>query len=1115
MTVVTAPPFSPYKGLAAFADTDLDSLFFFGREREREVLVANLLASRVTVLYGASGVGKSSLLAAAVARDLRATAPDALVTLLDTWSAPVEDALAAAGGAGEAYLILDQFEECFLYHGDADEPGSLLHVLPELLDETRVNVLIALREDALGRLDIFRARIPSVFANQVRLEHLDRAAGRRAVLGPLDRWNEVAPDDPMGVESELVEAVLDECAVGGSTVDRIEAPYLQLVLERIWESERACGSRKLRLETLQALGGAETIMRQHLHGALVSLAAKEQAVAATVFEHLVTPSGTKIAHRARDLADYAAVPEDAVQRVLATLERDRIVHSIAGTDRYEIFHDVLAEPIRDWRQQWRLERERARAARRHRRLLAFTVLSLCALASVGALAGWALSERGAARSQARAARAHELGARALQQLTIDPNHGLALALAASRLEAGATAEAVLRQALIADRLRLVKHTPGPVRAIATSPRGDLAAAAVSGGRVLLLEMRNRRLVRTIQAPRAVAGVAFAAGGRTLITSSAVGLAQVWDVRDGRRLPIRGPVVAAREPDGSLRLVRLHGPLAQRIAHVRRLTAADDGSAVAAEITGPDGHVRAWLFDGSGRLVRILPPRGVDDVEFSPTGGLVATATADGFTSLWNARSGAHVHTFVDSRSGVAVVAFSPDGTQLASGGGDSGVRVWNVATGERTFLLLGHTNPVSALAWSPDGSALASASPDRTVLLWRMRGRVGPGSLAATLAGIGGPVRALAFSVDGTELVTGSDDRTVRFWDARPDEELRLLGRDSGPALATLWTRSSIVTLWRKVVKTYDPGALRVTHVLRAGGSADFAVVGASADGSVIAAGSEDGTTSSWNGESGTIRWRRRGDAPVSAIAVSPRGELVAAADRNGVVRVWESRTGTVRWSGRVRSPATDLVFDPRGDELAATDALGATIWSTAGRRLFELRSPGGAAAAAFSPDGRLIATAGLDATARMWFTATGNLYRVLRGHAKALTDVAFSANSRLLATSSDDSDGRVWQVARGLGHVLQRASFGPLSAIAFDPSGKWIAGAAPISVILWNAASGRQLFYLRGHKDRVTGISFAPDTATIASSSLDGSVRTYSCGVCVGLPALVHMAEVRLAQTR
>src|SRR5262249_55012775 len=62
---MTAPPLpSPYRGLAPFEDSETDARLFFGRERERTVILANLMASRLTVLYGASGVGKSSLLGA-------------------------------------------------------------------------------------------------------------------------------------------------------------------------------------------------------------------------------------------------------------------------------------------------------------------------------------------------------------------------------------------------------------------------------------------------------------------------------------------------------------------------------------------------------------------------------------------------------------------------------------------------------------------------------------------------------------------------------------------------------------------------------------------------------------------------------------------------------------------------------------------------------------------------------------------------------------------------------------------------------------------------------------------------------------------------------------------
>ena len=68
---------SPYKGLAAFEDTELDALLFFGRERDTDTIAANVMASRFTVLYGPLGVGKSSVLRAGVVRKLRAVASDA------------------------------------------------------------------------------------------------------------------------------------------------------------------------------------------------------------------------------------------------------------------------------------------------------------------------------------------------------------------------------------------------------------------------------------------------------------------------------------------------------------------------------------------------------------------------------------------------------------------------------------------------------------------------------------------------------------------------------------------------------------------------------------------------------------------------------------------------------------------------------------------------------------------------------------------------------------------------------------------------------------------------------------------------------------------------------
>src|SRR5207244_1593440 len=177
----------------------------------------------------------------------------------------VDTVAAAAQQSGELHLLLDQFEEYLLYHG---LEGALTEALPELLRRPglRVNVLLALRDDALAELDEFAGRIPELFGNLLRLDRLDREAGRAAILGPLARYGELTGEQ-FGAEETLVEAVLDEA----STEAGVEAPYLQLVLERLWDRERSAGSRELRLATLREIGGARAVVREHVQGALERL----------------------------------------------------------------------------------------------------------------------------------------------------------------------------------------------------------------------------------------------------------------------------------------------------------------------------------------------------------------------------------------------------------------------------------------------------------------------------------------------------------------------------------------------------------------------------------------------------------------------------------------------------------------------------------------------------------------------------------------------------------------------------------------------------------------------------------------------------------------------------
>ena len=549
------PP-SPFKGLAYFGESEHDWHFFFGRERESEVVAANLMASRLTVLYGPSGVGKSSLLRAGVARRLRTLVPavagedeGAEVVIVDTWrddpllavaaaagaptDIPLADALAehAISSGVELYLILDQMEEYVLYHGR--DGGPLAGALEDVLTrpDLPVHVLLGVRDDSLGDLDAFKRRLPGLFGNLLRLDHLTRAAARSAIEGPLRAYAELGGPE-VTAEDELVEAVLEEVAAGrieqqlsgrglideGRRERRVEAPYLQLVLERLWEVERQSESNVLRASTLAELGGAERIVEEHLERALAGLDAGERDLVARLFNHLVTPSGTKIAHAVDDLARYADVDPEGLEPVLATLDAARILRRVpgrsGGTARYEIFHDVLAPAVLAWRARHESERalaaERAYARKRHRRLALIAVVALVALAGTLALAAWALAQRQEARELARSAEARELSAAALSELGVDPERSLRLAVRAAEIEPSVRVEAVLRRALLESRLRRVVQLEQPAHMLAVDSDGTIFAAssgilrlfdselAQTGmyklpGRVLELRRRRHRL----------------------------------------------------------------------------------------------------------------------------------------------------------------------------------------------------------------------------------------------------------------------------------------------------------------------------------------------------------------------------------------------------------------------------------------------------------------------------------------------------------------------------------------------------------------------------------------------------------------------------------------------
>jgi WD40 repeat protein len=252
----------------------------------------------------------------------------------------------------------------------------------------------------------------------------------------------------------------------------------------------------------------------------------------------------------------------------------------------------------------------------------------------------------------------------------------------------------------------------------------------------------------------------------------------------------------------------------------------------------------------------------------------------------------------------------------------------------------------------------------------------------------------------------------------------------------------------------------------------------------------------------GSCRSMMRNDAyhaVVKSVAFSPDGRTVVSASYR--TKVWDVATGRVLRT--LTAPGLEglqndrafVTFSPDGRRLATTHGL--ELWDVDSGHLirtFDQAAGSSDQIAAFSPNGRMVASAGtLDNTVKLWDVASGRLIWTLVGHTKEILSIAFSPDGRTVLSGSRDGTARLWELSSGrLRHSFPGQDekddpyHGEVEAVAFSPDGRTVMTGTSRVLKHWNAASGK---VLKSTAARAVFDAFSPDRRLVAMASSAGPV--------------------------
>ena len=361
---------SPFKFLDSYTKDDRD--IFFGREREIEELYQRIFESKIMLVYGVSGTGKSSLIHCGLSNKFSETD---WLPLVVRRGANMNESMASAissasltvqkskfsnpadfrKGVRSLYLdhykpvffIFDQFEELFIF-GDKEERSTFVQIVKTITEsDLQCRFIFVMREEYMASISEFEKFIPTIFSNRVRIEKMSHLNAIDAIKGPCKVFN-------ICLEEDFAETLLEKLSPGSEDV---ELTYLQVFLDKVYklavsESEKQKGIKELSfsLYLLNKIGNVSDLLGSFLDEQIALM--EDPDTALMILKSMVSIQGTKRQLTTEEIDENMISFGKRIERtqlidMLAVFVNLRILRDKDENGKMELRHDALASKIYD------------------------------------------------------------------------------------------------------------------------------------------------------------------------------------------------------------------------------------------------------------------------------------------------------------------------------------------------------------------------------------------------------------------------------------------------------------------------------------------------------------------------------------------------------------------------------------------------------------------------------------------------------------------------------------------------------------------------------------------------------------------------------------------------